>query len=237
MEEADILKTSAIIVAGGKGRRMGYEKNKVLMPLLGQEIIVYTLKAFSKNKYIEDIVLVVGADDLTVCEDLVKTHGLFKVKKIITGGKTRQESVYNGLINTDCDLVCIHDGARTLISDALISETIENAVSFSASAPAVKCKDTLKAVDDDGFIKGTVDREKTVLIQTPQVFKKDEILECHKKAREENISVTDDCALAEIYGIKIKITEGDYENIKLTTPEDILTAERILNLRGAEKCE
>ena len=174
-------------------------------------------------------------DDLTVCEDLVKTHGLFKVKKIVTGGATRQESVYNGLLNTDADFVCIHDGARALISDDLISKTIEDAVLFSASAPGVKCKDTLKAVDDNAFIKATVDREKTVLIQTPQVFKKDEILECHKKAIEENISVTDDCALAEYYGIRIKVTDGDYENIKLTTPEDVLTAERILNLRSADK--
>ena len=229
------MKTSAIIVAGGKGSRMGYEKNKVLMPVLGQEVIVYTLKAFSENKYIDDICLVVGADDLTVCENLVKTHGLFKVKKIVTGGRTRQESVYNGLLNTDADIVCIHDGARALISDDLISKTIEDAVSFSASAPGVKCKDTLKSVDDNGFIKETVDREKTVLIQTPQVFKREDILKCHKKAIEDNISVTDDCALAEYYGISIKVTEGDYENIKLTTPEDVLTAERILKIRGAEK--
>lgn len=229
------MKTSAIIVAGGKGSRMGYEKNKVLMPVLDQEVIVYTLKAFSENKYIDDICLVVGIDDLTVCEDLVKTHGLFKVKKIVTGGATRQESVYNGLLNTDADFVCIHDGARALITDDLISKTIQDAYSFSASAPGVKPKDTLKSVDDGGFIKETVDREKTVLIQTPQVFKKDEILECHKKAIKENITVTDDCALAEHYGIRIKITDGDYENIKLTTPEDILTAERILKSRSMKK--
>lgn len=229
------MKTSAIIVAGGKGSRMGYEKNKVLMPILGQEILIYTIKAFSENKYINDICLVVGVDDLTVCEDLVKTHGLFKVKKIVTGGATRQESVYNGLLNTDADYVCIHDGARALISDDLISRTIEDAFLVGASAPGVKCKDTLKAVDDNGFIKGTVDREKTVLIQTPQVFKKNDILECHKKAINDKISVTDDCALAECYGVRIKITEGDYENIKLTTPEDVVTAEKILNLRSLKK--
>ncbi len=229
------MKIGAVIVAGGKGTRMGYEKNKVLMPVFGCEIIVHTLKVFSENKYVEDIVLVVGADDGAVCENLVKTHGLFKVKKIVTGGATRQESVYNGLNAIDCDVVCIHDGARALISDELINKTIEDTIKFKAAAPGVKCKDTLKSIDENGFIAGTVDREKTVLIQTPQVFQKDEILEFHKRARVDNIEVTDDCALAEFYGRKIKITEGSYENIKLTTPEDILTAERILKERNNKK--
>lgn len=229
------MKIDAIITAGGKGIRMGYEKNKVLMPLLDREIIVHTVLAFCENEYIDDICLVVGEDDLTVCEELVRTHGLFKVKKIVIGGSTRQQSVYHGLLNMDADFVCIHDGARALITDDLISKTIEDALKFGAAAPGVKCKDTLKSVDEDGFIKGTVDREKTVLIQTPQVFEKDEILKFHKRAIDDNLSVTDDCALAEYYGRRIKITDGSYENIKLTTPEDILTAEKILKSRGVVK--
>lgn len=226
------MKIGAVIVAGGKGTRMGYEKNKVLMPVLGKEIILYTLKAFSENSRIDEICLVTGEEDVTVCRELVLAHGLFKVKKIIVGGATRQESVYNGLLNIDCDFVCIHDGARALISDELISATLDDAVKYGASAPGVKCKDTLKTVSDDGFIAGTVDREKTVLIQTPQIFKKDEILKFHEDAKKDGIEVTDDCALAEYYGRKIKITDGSYENIKLTTPEDVLTAERIIKERG-----
>lgn len=226
------LKIGAVIVAGGKGTRMGYGKNKVLIPVCDKEIIVYTLKAFSDNEYIEEICLVTGEEDLTVCRDLVLAHGLFKVKKIIEGGATRQESVYNGLLNIDCDIVCIHDGARALVTDEIIKNTIDGAIEFGAAAPGVKCKDTLKTVSDDGFIEVTVDREKTVLIQTPQVFGKNEILKFHEKAKEDGIEVTDDCALAEYYGRRIKIIDGSYENIKLTTPEDVLTAERIIKERG-----
>ena len=226
------MKISAVIVAGGKGTRMGYEKNKVLLPICGKEIILYTLKAFSENKYIQDICLVTGEDDLAVCHDLVCAHGFFKVKKIVPGGATRQESVYNGLKNTECDIVCIHDGARALITDELISETVEDAIKFGAAAPGVISRDTLKLITDDGFIDRTIDREKTVLIQTPQVFKKDEIIEFHRRAKEEKISVTDDCALAEKFGLKVKITKGSHDNIKLTFPEDIIMAERILKIRG-----
>lgn len=226
------MKIGAVIAAGGTGSRMGYGKNKILMPVLGREIILYTLKAFSENERIAEIVLVTGEEDLTVCADLVNTHGLFKVKKIISGGSTRQESVRLGLECIDCDIVCIHDGARCLISERLINDTAAAAAKYGAAAPGVKSKDTLKTVDGDGFISATVDREKTVMIQTPQVFRKNEISECHKKAAEQGISVTDDCALAELYGIKVKITEGEYENLKITTPEDVLTAERILKERG-----
>ena len=211
---------------------MGYEKNKVLMPVCGKEIILYTLKAFSDNENIDSICLVTGEEDVTVCRDLVLAHGLFKVEKIVPGGKTRQESVYRGILQTDADFVCIHDGARALIDGELITNTLKDAIEHGAAAPGVKCKDTLKNVSDDGFIAGTVDREKTVLIQTPQIFKKDEILSFHERAKSDGVEVTDDCALAENYGRKIKITEGSYENIKLTTPEDILTAERIIKERG-----
>ena len=169
---------------------------------------------------------------MAVCNSLVKAHGLFKVKKIIEGGELRQNSVFCGLTNTDADYVCIHDGARALVTDKIISDTIENAIKYGASAPGVKCKDTLKTIDDSGFILNTVDREKTILIQTPQVFRTEQIISCHKKASENNLIVTDDCALAEYFGIPVKITEGSYENIKLTTPDDILLAERILKSRG-----
>lgn len=229
------MKIGAVIVAGGKGTRMGYGKNKVLMPICDKETIIYTLKAFSDNEYIDDICLVTGEEDLTVCRDLVLAHGLFKVKKIIVGGATRQESVYNGLLNIDCDFVCIHDGARALITDDVIKSTIDAAVEFGAAAPGVCPKDTLKSVSADGFIKTTVDRDEIVMIQTPQVFKKDEILAFHETAREKKLTVTDDCALAEYFGVRVKITAGRYDNLKLTTPEDVLMAERIIETRGAGK--
>lgn len=220
------MKISGIIVAAGSGSRMGYGKNKVFMPLLGRQMLLYTLEAFCINEKISDIVLVTSEPEY--CERLVAENSLLKVKKIVKGGDTRQESVYKGILECDGDYVCIHDGARALVSSDIIDKTIEAALIYGGAAPGVKCKDTLKQIDDKGFISGTVDREKTVNIQTPQVFLKSEIEKCHKNAIDDNLNVTDDCALFEHYGKAVKITEGSYENIKLTTPEDVLLAEKIL---------
>ena len=143
------MKIDAVIVAGGRGTRMGYEKNKVFMPILECEMIVYTLKAFSDNKYIKDIILVTGKDDMAVCKALIEAQGLLKVKQIIEGGELRQNSVYNGIISSDADFVCIHDGARALITDEIITDTINSAIKYGAAAPGVKCKDTLKTIDDN----------------------------------------------------------------------------------------
>ncbi len=223
------MKISGIIVAAGSGSRMGYIKNKVFMPLLGRQMLLYTLEAFCINEKISDIVLV--TNDTEYCKKLVEENELFKVKKIVTGGATRQESVYKGILECEGDYVCIHDGARALVSQEIIDKTIEAALIYGGAAPAVKCKDTLKRIDENGFIAGTVDRDKTVNIQTPQVFLKRDIQKCHKNAINDNLNVTDDCALFEYYGKAVKITEGSYENIKLTTPEDVLLAEKILKER------
>ena len=226
-------KITAIVVAAGNGTRMGGVKNKVFLPLGEQSVIDYTLNTISKCEEIDDIVLVTRECDIPLCKNL-KSIG--KNISVIAGGKTRQESVYLGLKKAiDADIAVIHDGARALITAEIIKNAIEDAKKFGASAVGVPCKDTLKAVDTDGFIDKTLDRESTYLIQTPQIFKKDEILLAHEKAIKENFLATDDCALYEKYIGKIKVTMGSYDNIKLTTPDDMVIAKNILKNSGLLK--
>ena len=219
------MKITAIIVAAGSGTRMGGVKNKVFLELRGKTVIEHTLDTFKNCKEIDDIILVTRECDIELCKD-------FKDLKVIAGGKTRQESVYLGLCEAkDADIVVIHDGARALISCEEIENAIDDAKKYGASAVGVSSKDTLKMVDEDGFIVKTLNRETTYQIQTPQIFKKDEIKKAHEDAIKEGFSGTDDCSLYEKYIGKIKVTKGSYDNIKLTTPEDMVIAKNILEKR------
>ena len=219
------MKVSCIIVAAGNGTRMGGEINKVFLPLGESTVIEHTINAFQKVEEIDDIVLVTRECDIKECK---KYNNI----KIIKGGKTRQQSVYNGLMCVkNSDIVLIHDGARALISPRLIEDVIKDAKKFGAAALGVLSKDSLKLVDDDGFIKETLDRDKVYNIQTPQVFRTCDITKAHEKAVKDGFSATDDCALYEKYIGKVKITQGSYDNIKLTTPEDMEIAGNILKKR------
>lgn len=222
---------SAVIVAGGKGRRMGLAINKVYYKLEGKEILAHTLAAFEECEDIDEIVVVTGETDIERCRDMVRRDGIHKVRAVTAGGAERSDSVYNGLGLTQGDIVAIHDGARCLITPEEISDAIADAKKYGAAALGVTVKDTLKSIDENGMITGTIDREKTVQIQTPQVFKRDEIMRLHEAARRDGLRVTDDCSIFEYYGKEIKVTRGSYENIKITTPEDISAGERILMLR------
>lgn len=218
-------RTSAVIVAAGKGTRMGAGMNKAYLPLCGKTVIETATLPFSESDEIDEIIVV--TDDVAKCERLV--GGIPKVKAVLLGGETRKDSVKIGLSAASGEFSAIHDGARALITQKEIETVISAAKKYGAAALGVKCKDTLKITDGDGFITGTQDRERLYQIQTPQVFRTSEILEMHKKAVGD---FTDDCAVMESFGGKIKLVEGNYENIKLTTPEDILTAEKILEKRG-----
>ena len=224
------MKITAIIVAGGKGTRMGADKNKLLLKIKNREILYFTLSAFERNKNIDDIVLVSGADDIEECKRIINEGGFRKVKHITVGGASRQQSVMNGLKCAQGDIALIHDGARALVTDAEIDASIEDCIKYGAAAVGVKCKDTLKS-SRDGFISGTIDRELTYLIQTPQVFRLEEILALHRRAETDGFAATDDCMIAEHYGVRVRISEGSYDNIKVTTPEDLIIAEKILERR------
>ncbi len=225
------MKITAVIVAGGKGTRMGGDKNKVYLKICDKEVLAYTITAFENNPRIDDIIIVTGEVDISECNTMIKDNSFKKIKSVVVGGTTRQESVINGLSKADCDIVLIHDGARSLVTDNEINNSIDDCIKYGASAVGVKCKDTLKS-SENGFISGTVDRENTYLIQTPQTFYLKDIFEMHQRAKQEGIAATDDCMIAEHYGVKIKISEGSYDNIKLTTPEDMIIGEEILKKRG-----
>lgn len=222
----------AIIVAGGKGSRMGAGFNKVFIRLGGKTVIERTVEVFNRCDAVDEIVLVTSENDIGDMQKIIDSDIFPKVKNICKGGERRQDSVYNGLLKTDADIVLIHDGARCLITENEILRIIDDVKTYNAAAIGVAVKDTLKTIDDSGNIVSTVDREKTVQIQTPQAFYADEIIELHKRAQNENITVTDDSSLFEHYGKTVHFTSGSYDNIKLTTPEDIAIGEEILRRRG-----
>ena len=222
---------SAIILAGGKGKRMGSAISKQFIDIKGKPIIYYTLKKFSENKKIDNIIVVLPEDEVKYFkENILKKYEL-RINKIVIGGKERQDSVYNALKslkNSSTDIVLIHDGARPFISERIINEGIKFAEIYGAAAPGVMPKDTIKVKNEKNFSVDTPNRANLVSIQTPQVFKFDEILECHEKIRYNGEKVTDDTMVVEKYGYIVYLYDGEYTNIKVTTPEDLILAERLI---------
>ena len=222
---------SAIILAGGKGKRMGSAISKQFIDIKGKPIIYYTLKKFSENKKIDNIIVVLPEDEVKYFkENILKKYEL-RINKIVIGGKERQDSVYNALKslkNSSTDIVLIHDGARPFISERIINEGIKFAEIYGAAAPGVMPKDTIKVKNEKNFSVDTPNRANLVSIQTPQVFKFDEILECHEKIRYNGEKVTDDTMVVEKYGYSVYLYDGEYTNIKVTTPEDLILAEMLI---------
>ncbi|MCI9070610.1 2-C-methyl-D-erythritol 4-phosphate cytidylyltransferase [Clostridium sp.] len=222
---------SAVILAGGKGKRMNSPISKQFIELKGKPIIYYTIKKFNDNKQIDNIVVVLSAEEIEYFKENVLKKYDIRVDKIIAGGVERQDSVYNGLKsleNSETDVVLIHDGARPFISDRIINEGIKYAKIYGASAPGVMPKDTIKIKDESNFSINTPNRETLVAIQTPQVFNFNEILECHKKVKLDKLIVTDDTMVIENFGKKVYLYDGEYTNIKVTTPEDLILAEKLI---------
>ena len=211
---------SAIVLAGGRGKRMNYHKSKQFIEIKGKPVLVYTLEKFIYNKSIDEVILVLPEDEVDYC---------IKVDRIVIGGKERQDSVFNALEAMEkANIVLIHDGARPFISEKIIEEGIKYANIYGAAAPGVTPKDTIKIKNEDNISVDTPDRNTLVAVQTPQCFKYDEIYQCHRKIKEENAIVTDDTSVVERYGHKVYLYEGDYTNIKITTPEDLILAERLI---------
>ncbi len=213
---------------------MGAAVNKVFLPLCGRELLSHTMTAFEGCDMVDEIVVVTGAADIPLVRKIAEHDGISKLTAVTEGGAERQNSVYNGLCAASGDIAVIHDGARCLITPTEIKAVISDAVKYGAAAIGVTVKDTLKAIDENGTITGTIDREHTVQIQTPQVFRLSEIKALHERAAADKITVTDDCSIFEQYGKSIHVTIGTYENIKLTTPGDIAIGEEILKRRNAQ---
>ena len=227
-------KCVAIIVAAGNGTRMKSEGSKQFITILGNPLISYTLKVFEDCNEIDEIVIVAREADIIEMKDIAEAFEITKVKKIVSGGETRQASVYSGLcaVPNDAEIVVIHDGARPFIKDFHLKAVIEETKLSGAAAVGVKVKDSIKKVDINNYITNTIDREYVWAIQTPQSFTYSLIMKAYEFALENNVKATDDTELARVVGAKAKMLEGSYDNIKVTSPDDIYIAERILGKKG-----
>jgi 2-C-methyl-D-erythritol 4-phosphate cytidylyltransferase len=224
------MKTSAIIAGGGSGKRMQSRDNKLFIEIGAMPILAMTVAVFESADLIDEIVITVPADEIGRANDLVKKHAFRKVSRVIAGGPTRQASVFNGLqaMSADTDIVAIHDGARPFITREIIAMAVKEAKACGAVIVGVPAKDTIKTVDEKGLVTKTLDREFLWHAQTPQVFDAALIKEAHERAGKIGLESTDDSGLVERLGGSVRIVQGSYENIKITTPEDIRTAEAIL---------
>lgn len=225
------MKVAAVIAAGGRGRRMNSTLSKQFLRLKGRPILYYTLNTFESLQEIEEIILVVGPSDMDYAQREVLQPYRFRKVKLVEGGKERQDSVYNGLrsCSPQTDIVVIHDGVRPFVTKKIILASIEAAKKYRAVGVGVPVKDTIKVVDG-GFILNTPDRSTLWAIQTPQTFEYSLILRAHEEARKAGFYGTDDTVLVERLGFPVRMIEGAYENIKITTPEDMLVAEAFLNM-------
>lgn len=216
----------AIIVAAGTASRMG-GIDKITAPIGEEAMIVRTVRAFEECDAIQEIAIVTRQDLIVPVMDLC--HSFKKLRAVVMGGETRQESVAMGLsaLSSKVRLVAVHDGARPLVSWQVIDRTVRAANSYGAAAPAIPVKDTIKMVEG-GIVKQTPERRLLQAVQTPQVFDKDLLKSALKKAAQDGAEVTDDCSAVERLGMSVKIVEGDEKNIKVTTPLDLKIAELFL---------
>lgn len=231
------MKTVAIIPAGGAGRRMGNGTPKQYLPMAGIPIIVHTLQAFQRSPVVDEIFLVVPEGDVPeVRQEIVERHGLAKVSLVLPGGKERQDSVRNALqqVSDEHGIVVVHDGVRPFVSGDLISRAVETAREFGAATVGVPVRDTVKEVTAEGWVKKTVIREGLWLTQTPQAFRRPIIIDAYEKAGAEGFYGTDDASLVERTGITVRMIPGDCNNIKVTTPEDLLWGELVIR-RSSDK--
>lgn len=212
-------KVTAVILAAGNSVRYGQNKNKNLEIINGKQVLFYSLTEFDKNKYIDNIIIAVKKDEIPVVESIIKKENLQKKVDIVVGGDSRKASVYNSIKSTNADIVIIHDGARAFIKQDYINKCVESMNEFKGVAIGVKSKDTIKITDENGLVINTTNRSNTWLIQTPQCFDRDTLLKMHEKYKTKD--VTDDCMLLEEGDYKVKILEGDYSNIKITTYDDL----------------
>jgi 2-C-methyl-D-erythritol 4-phosphate cytidylyltransferase len=222
---------AAVVLAAGGSIRMG--SDKILARLEELPVLARTLRPFQNCECISEIVVVTSAEKLLEVTELCREYNIGKVSKVVAGGKTRAESALTGVseVSSRAELIAVHDGARPLVTEDLIRRTVEAASKKLAAVPAIRSTDTLKTAGEDGAIVGTVDRESTWRIQTPQVFKADLIKGALTKAMKQGLPLTDDSSAMDLLGVTTYIVEGDEENIKLTRPLDLLLAAAILRDR------
>ena len=228
---------AAVIVAAGRGARMGMERNKVLYPVCGEPVIVRTARAFTGSGLFDGgVVIVTGARDMEDMRAMLDRGGVH-VRAIVEGGRDRQESVRRGIAACDpgADIIAIHDGARPLVTREVITATIDSARRYGSGVAAVPLKDTVKRVDESGLVVETPQRDLLRAVQTPQTFDAALIRAAHARYADSDVRATDDAMLIEWTGHAVHLTPGDPENIKLTTPEDMLLAGQVILRREGRK--
>lgn len=230
-KQEEVPYCAAIVAAAGSSARMDGE-DKIMLPLMGEPVIVHTLRALECCPYIHEIVVVTREELIVPLSRLCADYDLTKVSKVLLGGVTRAQSVRLGILEVSdkAKLIAIHDGARPLVTPEVLEEAVLTAAKCGAAAPAVPVKDTIKRAAE-GIVTETPDRSALFVVQTPQVFEADLIRAALHQAMEENIPLTDDCSAVERLGMKVTLTRGSEENIKLTTPSDQAVAEALLQWR------
>lgn len=230
-------KITAIVLAAGSGSRMKSKTKKQFMEIKGKPVIWYSLFEFEKSR-VDEIILVTGKEDIDYCKkEIVEKYNLKKIKNVVAGGSERHESVYNGLKEVTGNIVLIHDGARPLINNEIIERSIEGTIKSDACVVGVPVKDTIKRANKEGYIIDTPNRSELWITQTPQSFKTDLVKMAYKKMKEElekgntTLNITDDAMVVEEFTTnQVRFVQGDYKNIKVTTPEDIDIAELFIEL-------
>ena len=224
-------KITAVVLAAGAGKRMHSDVHKQYMMLAGRPVLFYALQAFAESA-VTDIVVVVGAGEIDYCrKEIVEKYHIQKVCAVVEGGRERYHSVYEGLKAADgSDYVLIHDGARPLVSADIIKRSMQAVKEYRACVAGMPGKDTIKIADEDGYAKLTPERSKVWQIQTPQSFSYPLVYEAYRKMlADEDSAITDDAMVVErMTNQPVKLIEGNYRNIKITTPEDMLIAEMYL---------
>jgi len=227
-------KVTALIPAAGMGKRMGKAIAKQFLPLGDKPMLAHTLLAFQRAAEIDEIIPILSEEDMEGClKDVIERYHITKVKTLVAGGKERQDSVHNGLRKVDADttVVLVHDGVRPFVTHEMIKETIDVAKKGESVTVGVPLKDTIKETDENGLVLKTLDRSRLWAIQTPQAFPAALLKKVYEEAFKRKVFGTDDATLVEKAGTRVRVIMGSYENIKITTPEDLILAEEILKRR------
>lgn len=227
-------RVTALIPAAGMGRRMGKAVAKQFLPLGDKPMLAHSLLALQRSPDIDEIIPILSQEEMEHClKDIIEAFHITKVRTLVVGGRERQDSVYNGIckLEKDAAVVLVHDGARPFVTTEMIRECVELVRKGESVTVGVPLKDTIKEVDDQGRVLRTLQRSRLWAIQTPQAFPVKSLRKAHEESIRKKFAGTDDAALVERNGDPVRVIMGSYENIKITTPEDLVLAEEILKRR------
>jgi 2-C-methyl-D-erythritol 4-phosphate cytidylyltransferase len=224
---------TVIIPAAGQGKRMMTSSNKVFLPLVDMPVLLHSVLAFSACSEVNNLVVVVASQEVMLVEKMLSSLPKIKPWKVVAGGSERQHSIANALkvVTEKTEVILVHDGARPLVTQKCIHSVIQEAIQHKAAVVAVAVKDTIKTVDDKGWVTGTPERCILWSVQTPQGFDAKLLRQAYDQAEQDGYVGTDDSSLVERLGVKVKVVSGSYGNLKVTTPEDLIIAEALLKER------